>query len=47
MFETSVVSLVIRPELEYLSMFEKENFCILINIAALKLAAKPDDALAP
>lgn len=44
---TSVVSLVIRLDVEYLSMFEKEKFWIFSNIAFLRFLAKPVDAFAP
>ena len=42
---TSVVSLVIRLEVEYLSMFENEKSCTLSNISCLRLRAKPADAV--
>ena len=42
----SVVILVTREDVENLSMFPKENFCTFEKISALKLPAKPAEALA-
>ena len=42
----SVVILVTRDEVENLSMFPNENFCTLEKISALRLPAKPAEALA-
>ena len=42
--ETSVVILVTSPDVLNLSMSEKENVCMLVYMASLRLAAKPVEA---
>ena len=46
MLDTSVVILVTRPAVEYLSMSENENLWILRYMASLRLAATPVDEYA-
>ena len=41
---TSVVIRVMRPPLEYLSMFENENVWMFLNIALRRLEANPEEA---
>ena len=43
---TSVVSLVTRPAVEYLSMLAKLNSWMFRNMAARRFAAKPEEAVA-
>ena len=43
---TSVVMRVMSPDVENLSMFPNENFWTLLNMSALRFAAKPAEALA-
>ena len=47
MLVTSVVILVTRPAVEYLSIFAKEKDWMFSNIAVLRFLAKPADAFAP
>ena len=47
MLLTSVVILVTRPAVEYLSMSEKENLWMFLYMASRRLAARPVDEYAP